>query len=398
MIMKCKYCAREIPDESIYCMFCGERVVRKKREKKKEIKVPEPRRLKSGAWNIELRKEGKSITAPTREECIAKAQAVRAGYLKIEKAPEEILLTDALDAYIASREGTVSPGTIATYKKKKSLYFQSLMQTDIHSITVDQIQAEVASMLTVGGKGGKPLSAKTVKDVVSLVESAIRFGGCSLDRSKLSLPQVQASPYCVLEDDEITTLLKALPGNPCEIQILLALWLGLRRSEIMALEKSDFDQKKKTVAINKALVRDDSGNWVIKGTKTAKSARVINCPDYILSLVESCEDGPLYRYDANYILKCLHRVCKENGLPEIRLHDLRHINASIGLKLKISDKYMMERNGWSSKDTMVYRYEHTYAKEKDKADKTMNRYFEQLLKPKQKKQKRNFTNGITNAK
>ena len=366
-------------------MFCGERVAKKKREKKSEIKVPKPRQLKSGAWNIELRKEGESVTEDTPEACTARAQAIRAGFLKQEKAPPKKLLSEAIDEYVESRKGSVSPATIATYKKKKSLYFQGLMDENIYNLTVEQIQAEISKMLTTGGKKGRPLSAKTVKDSVMFLNAVMQYAGRDFDASRLSLPQVQASPYSVLTSQEITTLLKALPGNPCEIQILLALWLGLRRSEIMALEKEDFDQEHKTVTISKAVVRDDAGQWVSKGTKTAKSARVITCPDYILTLVEKCDSGPLYRYDANYILKCLHRVCEENSLPPVRLHDLRHINASIGLMLGVSDKYMMERNGWSSKDTMVYRYEHTYAKEKDKADRTMNRYFENLLKPKKKK-------------
>ena len=31
--MICKYCGGEVPEISIYCMFCGERLARKRREK-----------------------------------------------------------------------------------------------------------------------------------------------------------------------------------------------------------------------------------------------------------------------------------------------------------------------------------------------------------------------------
>ena len=383
--MICKYCSQEIPTGSIFCMYCGERVARKKREKKQEIKVPEPRQLKSGAWNIELRKEGQSVTEATKEACIDKARAIRAGFVKIEKQPDALLLKDAIAKYIDSRRGTVSPSTIATYEKKKRLYFQTLMDTDIHAITEADIQAEIAAMLT----RENPLSAKTVKDSVMFIQSVLLHNGKELDHKKISLPKVQASPFAVLEPKEITTLLQALPGNPCELEILLALWLGLRRSEILALQKSDFDLDRNTVTINKALVRDDSGQWVLKGTKTAKSARVIVCPEYIVKMVKKRNEGVLSPYDANYMLKCLHRVCEENNLPPIRFHDLRHINASIGLMLGVPDKYMMERGGWAGTDTMKYRYEHTYSSEKEAADATMNSYFDGLLTSKN-------TNEITN--
>lgn len=381
--MKCKYCTHTIPDDSIYCGYCGERVARKRKEKKQEIKVPAPRQLPSGSWTIQLRKEGVSVTEATKDACLARARAVRAGFIQKEAAAPEIMLSDAVDRYIDSRRGTASPSTVATYKKKKRLYFQALMQRDIHSLTEDAIQAEIIKMTASG------LSAKTVKDTVLFISSVLHYSGKDMDVSRLSLPQVQASPYSVLTPEEIRVLLAALPGNPCELQILLALWLGLRRSEIMALEKEDFDLAHKTVRISKAVVRDDAGAWVQKGTKTARSARVIACPDYIIALVEPLPSGKLYTYDANYILKCLHRLCEANGLPSVRLHDLRHINASIGLMLGVPDKYMMERGGWAGTETMKYRYEHTYSAEKASADATMNTYFEGLLSGR-------FTNGFTN--
>ena len=377
--MICKYCKQEIPEGSVFCMFCGERVAKKRREKK-EIKVPEPRQLPSGAWNIELRKEGVSVTEPTKDACVARARAIRAGYIKVEKPPDAVLLKDAVTAYIESRRGTVSPSTIATYEKYKRIYFQSLMDTDIHTITEEDVQAEVFTML-------KTLSAKTVKDAVMFLRSVLSHSGKEL--GKLSLPKPQASPFAVLTPDEIKRLLKALPGDPCELEILLALWLGMRRSEIMALEKSDFDTEHNTVTVNKAIVRDENGEWIVKGTKTAKSARVIACPSYIIDIVKKRPEGRLYAFDANYMLKCLHRICEQENLPDVRFHDLRHINASIGLMLGIPDKYMMERGGWSGTETMKYRYMHTYDAKKASADYTINTFFDGLLTG-------HFTNENTN--
>ena len=66
--MLCKACKREISENSIYCNWCGEKQIRE-RKKKGEIKVPNPRQLKSGNWNIELAAEGQSVTEPTRDLC-----------------------------------------------------------------------------------------------------------------------------------------------------------------------------------------------------------------------------------------------------------------------------------------------------------------------------------------
>lgn len=379
--MKCKKCKNEIPDGSIFCNWCGEKQI-KQRKKKEELSVPKPRQLKSGTWFAQLTVDGQraSVSAASEAEYYAKARAIKAGLITHRKSKAGKTLSEAIDEYIESRRALVSPATVQTYKKKKRLYFQSLMDVDIFQITVDALKAEVSKMIMQPSPSGNRLSAKTIKDSYSFIASVLQYHKVQLDYKDVSLPQIQASPFAVLTKDEISTLIAALPGTPCELHILLALWLGLRRSEIIALEKSDFDLQRKTVTINKAMVRDENGNYVIKGTKTEKSARVISCPDYILDKVKTLPNGPIYTYDANYILKCLHKVCEENGLPPVRLHDLRHINASVGLMLGIPDKYVMERNGWALKDTMVYRYEHTYSSEKLEADKAYNAFFEERLK------------------
>ena len=83
--MICRKCKAEIENDSNFCRFCGEQVV--KPRKKDEIKVPVPRQLKSGSWNIELKGEGEgfSVTAPTREAVIVKAKAIRMGLAQQEK-------------------------------------------------------------------------------------------------------------------------------------------------------------------------------------------------------------------------------------------------------------------------------------------------------------------------
>ena len=110
--MICRYCDKEVADGSIFCSFCGERLARKKKGKKEEIKVPKPRQLKSGAWNIELRKEGESITEATPEACTARARAVRAGFLKIEKAPPKQSLKSVIRKYVDDNEAVLAVDTV----------------------------------------------------------------------------------------------------------------------------------------------------------------------------------------------------------------------------------------------------------------------------------------------
>lgn len=118
--MKCKNCKRVIDDDSIFCKWCGERQIRE-RKKKDEIKVPSPRQLKSGKWNIELRAEGQSITEDTAALCEAKARAIRAGFLEAKKdAKCSLTLLQAIDSYLEKNQ-SLSPSTIRGYECIKKI-------------------------------------------------------------------------------------------------------------------------------------------------------------------------------------------------------------------------------------------------------------------------------------
>ena len=83
--MICKDCGREIPEHSIYCNWCGVKQLRERRSRE-EVKVPTPKQLPSGSWTVYLRAEGQSVTEPTRELCLARARALRAGFLEAKKS------------------------------------------------------------------------------------------------------------------------------------------------------------------------------------------------------------------------------------------------------------------------------------------------------------------------
>ena len=81
--MKCKRCKREIPDNSIYCNWCGHQQL----TASNEVRVPKPTH-KGNAWYATVMVDGQRtyVSGESEEEYYAKAQAVKTRQLEIKKA------------------------------------------------------------------------------------------------------------------------------------------------------------------------------------------------------------------------------------------------------------------------------------------------------------------------
>lgn len=60
-------------------------------------------------------------------------------------------------------------------------------------------------------------------------------------------------------------------------------------------------------------------------------------------------------------------------------HQLRHMNASVMALLNVPEKYAQERGGWKTPHTMKRVYQHTFSREREAFDKTIDAYFERMI-------------------
>lgn len=349
--------------------------------RKKELKVPEPRLLPSGNYFIQLRINGKSIPITENDYniCKARARAIKAGIINEKNKPQSITIGEAVDNYIDSKSEILSPSTIKAYRSYRNARFLSLYSVKTDKLTKNQLQKAVNSEITAVSETGNKLSPKTIINAYRLIETAIK-DMVDFNISDISLPQWEPQAGRTLTTEEIKTLLKEIQKSYCEVPLLLALWLGLRRGEIIALKKADFDFDRNTVTISKAMVQGADKKWVEKAPKTKASKRTIACPSYIIDKIKEMPDtGYLFTMHPNSIYLELQKICKRANIPHTRLHDLRHTSASIGLLLNIPGKYMQERGGWSSPSIMSKIYQHTLTEEAAAVGKKFDNFFTNLL-------------------
>ena len=160
----------------------------------------------------------------------------------------------------------------------------------------------------------------------------------------------------------------------------LAVWMGLRQSEILGLTWDCVDGD--TLHIRRAIVMGENGP-VEKGTKTYSGTRALHLPEYLRRLLEAAphRGQHIVRMSGKAIYSGFSRICEKAGVPHYRFHDLRHTNASIMLASGIPDKYSMKRMGHATNNMLKTTYQHVIKEREAEYDQQIDDYFKDLLPP-----------------
>ncbi len=351
------------------------------------------KKLPSGSWRVQVYAgkdaEGKpryrSFTRPTKKEAEYEAMTWQMHYKEVTRDTTSMTLAVAMEKYIASKDGILSPSTIRGYDTIRRTTLQELMPVKLNRLTPQMVQEAFnkSSKPYTDDKGRvRQRTPKTLRNIHGLL-SAVLAEYCPSLQLHTTLPQKERKEQHILEPEQIAVLLKAVAGTEMEIPVLLAVWLCMRTSEILGLtwDCVDFDQG--TVTVKKALVRDKDNEWVEKTTKTTSSTRTISAPDYIMDKLRAAKDTAptdhVVEIKGNGLYKRLKIILRKNGLPDIRFHDLRHTSASVMLMLNIPDLYAQRRGGWATNHTMKAVYQHLMDSKRNAVDSAIDEYFYGLI-------------------
>lgn len=344
------------------------------------MRLPKPKQLPSGQWYMQVMIDGKRTnkTFDTDQEALYWAAGIKTQAIEIAEQEKDVTLKYAMSKYIADRSNILSPSTIKSYTNFSDNYFEDLRNKKVKKITQADIQREINTL-------SADKAYKTVKNAIAFLVAVVSQDH-PINIKRLTFPAKEEKEHAFLEAPDIAKLIDVIKDDKIEIPILLALWLGLRRSEICALEWSDFDFEKKTVSITKALVPNKDNKYVIKNTtKTAKSKRTLSVPEYVISRLEAAQSDPskrvgrITKMNPNDIYNHLKVICDNNGIPFVGIHGLRHTNASVMLSIGVTAKLAMARGGWSSNKTMQDIYQHLFSEDKKAADTMIDDYFNKLI-------------------
>lgn len=271
----------------------------------------------------------------------------------------DMTFSDALANYIDSRRNVVSPSTVRGYESIQ----RSLPDPFLHKRLLHISRADVQALINQVAKDHSP---KTVRNYSGLISSVLGYYGIRFEPP--TLPQKVKEETYIPSEEEVKKIFDRLKGTKYEVPIMLAA-MGLRRSEICALELSDIDGT--MCHISKAMVEGPDG-MTLKGTKTTESTRTVVLPMYLAERIH--QQGFVYNGFPSTIGQALRRTQDELGLPHFSLHKLRHFFASYMHEMGMSDANIQEMGGWKTDAVMKTVYRHAMDRDsaKEKAAEIMS--------------------------
>ena len=246
----------------------------------------------------------------------------------------------------------VRPGTWAEHKSKVEVHLvPAIGGVRLQQLTPGHLNALYADLLEQG------LSARTVLHVHATIRRALadatRWGLVPGNVALLASPPRPGRPELqVSTAAELRTFLAAVEDDRLYALWLLAASTGMRRGELLGLRWPDVDLGRARVAVRRSLVT--VGHKVmVSEPKTAKGRRSV-------ALDPATVAG----------LKAWHKH-QAADLPVIRLHDLRHTNATLALAAGIHPKVVQERLGHANIAITLDTYSHAVPALEEQAARTV---------------------------
>jgi len=193
-------------------------------------------------------------------------------------------------------------------------------------------------------------------------------------------PKVQHRDMKIMSESDIHLFLEYARSTPYYALFYLALFTGMRRSELLALQWTDVDLATGNISVNRTLHQLRNKEIVISQPKTAKSRRRIELPqsavevlkehrkqqkDLLRALGKTLEDEDFMFLNnkgkhllPDGVSKAWAKLAKQTGMTGIRLHDARHTHASLMLKQDTHPKIVQERLGHASIQVTLDTYSH----------------------------------------
>lgn len=346
------------------------------------------KKLPSGSWrcqvyshteesilpdgSIKKKRIYQSFTSPDptnrgKREAEALAAAWAMDKEKKDLSKSNMTFKEALEQYIKERSEILSPATIRKYKSLQRNKFERIERIKLKDIDQNTVQNFI-------NYHSATLSSKSIRDLNGLVTAVMKrfYPNTVLNTT---LPKKEHTKLYIPSENDIQRLIAAVKDTEMELPVLLGAFGALRRGEISALTKTDFNGN--VIHVSKTMAYSDTGEWIVKAPKSYSGDRFVTIPPSVADKFQKLPGNGI-GLTPNKITSRFEHILRSAGIPHFRFHDLRHYNASIKHALGIPDAYIMKDGGWGNDRVLKEVYRHTFEETHKKMNDVAITHFETM--------------------
>lgn len=288
--------------------------------------------------------------------------------------PSKITLEVYLRMWLQEIKPNVAP---RTYERYEGIVLQYVIP-DLGHIPLSELKAPILQQ-HYANTLNKGLSPQTVYHhhvvIHSALKTAMKPSHGLINHNvadAVEPPQGKEAEMQTWDIDELNQFLQANERHELYPLFYLALFTGMRRSELLGLQWRDVDLLGCQLSVNRALIYLKDGSFIYSQGKSARSRRTIALTPSTVSVLRNYRNklgdvkdtdrvfqpqGREY-YNHNRVTYEWKKACIAAGVKIIRLHDARHTHASLMLKQGVHPKIVQERLGHSSIQMTLDTYSH----------------------------------------
>lgn len=270
-----------------------------------------------------------------------------------------------LDQWLADTKKTVSLSTHVSYSQiVRDRLKPAIGDVLLPALTNDTVQ-EMVNKLCEG-----KLSPRTIQYTHAVLRRALNV---AVRKKKhipfnpaqhIDLPRRVKPELRTLTPEEIATFLGAIRCERWLALFTLAIYTGLRRSELVGLKWHDIDRRTGTIHVRRKIVQIKK-ETIIEAPK-ADSRRAVTVEPFVINLLLSLPRRSEWVFSTktgrnlnpSMVNRAFYQICKDAGISGVRLHDIRHTFATLLLLEGVHPKVVQELLGHSSIAITMDTYTH----------------------------------------
>lgn len=291
--------------------------------------------------------------------------------------PSKLTMCDFLnDHWLPAKQSTVRASTWNSYRATIQLHVvPHIGSAMLQQLTAADLNSLYAQLLTSGRRtrGTEGLSTATVRYIHRILRRALadaqRWDLVARNVADAADPPRQghaATEMRTWTAHQLRQFLDHMAEHRLHAAFVVAATTGMRRGELLGLRWQDVDLDAAMLSVRQQLVTlsydlqftepktprarrtvdlDAETVRLLRRHRSRQSEERLRCgASYAtLDLVFAKEDGTPLRPDNFSVV--FQREVRKTGLPPIRLHDLRHTNATLSLQAGVPPKVISDRLG-----------------------------------------------------